>query len=51
MLLGLLTGQHFKKQLPWESKMEVKNMLKPNQTQNAYNQAWSPPVQAQNIHT
>ena len=33
MLRGLLTGQHFKKQLPWESKMEVKNMLKPNQTQ------------------
>ena len=33
MLRGLLTGQHFKKQLPWESKMEVKNMLIPNQTQ------------------
>ena len=33
MLRGLLTGQHFKKQLPWESKMEVKNMLKPNQIQ------------------
>ena len=33
MLRGLLTGQHFKKQLPWESKMEVKNMLVPNQTQ------------------
>ena len=33
MLRGLLTDQHFKKQLPWESKMEVKNMLIPNQTQ------------------
>ena len=33
MLRGLLTGQHFKKQLLWESKMEVKNMLVPNQTQ------------------
>ena len=33
MLQELMQDLPFKKQLRWENKMEVKNMLVPNQTQ------------------